>query len=212
MMLNIKNMNYKNMNTYQKYINEQFSISDLDFTDDGTEYNTNIFNKDVLDIDKIAADILYGNDIDEGVINKLNNYTSVFKVKSKQQLQNIVVWYSNNYPNDSLNWLDVSGITDMSYLFYNHNYNGDISEWDVSNVTNMKQMFMFSVFNQDISKWDVSNVTNMKQMFTYSKFNKDISNWDVANVEHFYEIFAHSILDIKYRPDELEGIYNYIYC
>ena len=200
------------MNTYmQKLIKEQFNINDLDFSDDEQEYNTNIFNKEILDITKIVEDILNDNNIDERYIRKLNNCISVFKVKSKTQLSNIIKWYSQNYSKYSLNWLDVSGITNMSFLFYGMQYDGDISEWDVSNVTNMKYMFGFSIFNCDISKWDVSNVTDMTGMFYKSKFNHDISEWNTSNVDKFYEIFACSSLKTENRPIDLEGVYNYYY-
>ena len=91
--------------------------------------------------------------------------TSVIKPKNKNELLKIVNCYSYNYKRDSLNWLDVSEITDMSDLFYDTMYNGDISNWDVSNVTNMKQMFRHSYYEHDLSKWDVSNVQNMSYMF-----------------------------------------------
>ena len=77
--------------------------------------------------------------------------TSVVRPKNKMQLKIVVFFYSKYYPENSMNWLDVSMITDMYKIFKNTKYNGDISKWDVSNVTDMDSMFMNSQFNKDIS-------------------------------------------------------------
>ncbi len=103
--------------------------------------------------------------------------------------------------------LDVSGITDMSYLMVSvasylgyekgyecdvvKDFNQDISSWDVSNVTNMSQMFKFAYsFNQNINSWDVSNVKDMSGMFNYAySFNQNIGSWDVSNVKNMNSMF-----------------------
>ena len=95
----------------------------------------------------------------------------------------------------NLNWLDVSHITDMRYMFDDYNakgFHGDISEWDVSNVTTMEKMFYgCDKFNCDISNWDVSKVKNMKSMFvTCTVFNQPIQKWNVSNVENMCDMFA----------------------
>ncbi|AJC92635.1 hypothetical protein (DUF285 repeat domain) [Campylobacter subantarcticus LMG 24377] len=94
---------------------------------------------------------------------------------------------------DGIETWDVSNVTKMSSMFAGcKNFNGDISKWDVSNVTNMWSMFKgCENFNGDLSKWDVSNVTDMGRMFEGCKnFNGDLSKWDVSNVTKMSSMFA----------------------
>jgi surface protein len=132
-------------------------------------------------------------DITKDEYNLLITYTGIYKVRNKGELSNIIKNFIKYFGNEcNLNWIDVSNITDMYYLFRSTNFNGDISEWNVSNVTSMEQMFAMSNFNGDISKWDVSNVTNMQSMFSNSQFNQDISNWNVSNVINMCSMFWNS--------------------
>ena len=132
-------------------------------------------------------------DITNDEYNLLITYTGIYKVRDKGELYNIIKNSIKYFGNEcNLNWIDVSNITDMYYLFRSTKFNGDISEWDVSNVTRMEQMFADSIFNGDISKWNVSNVTNMECMFTGTPFNGDISNWNVSNVRNMCSMFSES--------------------
>ena len=135
------------------------------------------------------------------VIKKSNQYK--YFPQSKLELREIIENRIKDEGNEvDLNDIDVSNITDMSYLFSYINFNGDISMWDVSNVTNMGYMFYdCKSFNKDISQWDVSKVTNMHGMFCgCDKFNKDISNWDVSNVNKTTNMFAGCLIEGKYKP------------
>ena len=176
----------------QQFIKEQFSISDMDFSDDEPEYNANIFSKNIVDPEKIYNNIISKGEAAETEINELDNYISAVSPSNINDLADIITFYSQKYPEKSLNWLDVSGITDMGTLFWNKRYDGDISKWDVSNVTNMCSMFAYSWFTHDISSWNVSNVTNMGEMFRWTTFNQDISQWDVSNVRDMSYMFCHS--------------------
>ncbi len=119
--------------------------------------------------------------------------TQNIKVTDKEQLKQLILkTISEQGYECDLNFIDVSEITDMSFLFKFSMFNGNISRWNVSNVQNMNSMFEGSSFNGDISNWDVSNVTDMREMFTDSLFNGDISNWDVSNVKNIREIFRYS--------------------
>ena len=119
--------------------------------------------------------------LDEFILEKLkvSKIETKYKPKTKEELVDLIIKeIEANGPSCSLNHIDVSNITDMSYLFRGGNkdkftlghptlskFNGDISEWDVSNVKDMTGMFKESKFNGDISAWDVSNVENMERMF-----------------------------------------------
>ena len=62
--------------------------------------------------------------------------------KTREELRNIIAErIDKEGPEVDLNDIDVSNVTDMSYLFRFLKFNGNISKWDVSKVINMKYMF-----------------------------------------------------------------------
>ena len=140
--------------------------------------------------------------IQEKLIIKKSNLYKYFP-QSKEELKSIIETRIKDEGNEvNLNNIDVSNITDMSYLFARKDFNGDISNWDVSNVKDMAGMFFeCKSFNKDISTWDVSNVTNMSYMFyECTSFNQDISDWDVLNVKDMYNMLTNCPIEKKYKP------------
>jgi len=112
---------------------------------------------------------------------------ALYKVDDANDLKNII----KRMPDDSnLNWIDVSELVSLGYVFDRTTFNGDISLWDVIHVTDMTATFRNSKFNGDISLWDVSGVKSMSVMFNGSAFNGDISNWDVSGVEDMAWMFS----------------------
>lgn len=97
-----------------------------------------------------------------------------------------------NLGSPNLNHWDLSGISDLRFMFSESNFNGAIDQWDVSNVTNMGGLFAFdSLFNQPIGNWDVSSLSYMGEIFRAAKaFNQPIGNWDVSNVTQFFGAFS----------------------
>lgn len=130
----------------------------------------------------------------------INTNVGVFKV-NREQLINLINKLKMH--NISLNWLDVSNITNMNDMFAHLDFNGDISKWDVRKVSDMSYMFYKSKFNGNISKWDVRNVINMRSMFAYSEFNMDISNWEIHPKSVTYDMFFRCPIEAKYKPKKL---------
>ena len=107
----------------------------------------------------------------------LIKFIGIYKVLDHDELKDLIEYFTEQFGNGStLNWIDVS------------------------NVTDMRGMFSFSEFNGDISKWDVGNVTNMHGMFKKSKFNSDISQWDVSKVNDKRDIFKECPIKEEYKP------------
>ena len=106
----------------------------------------NLFNKNIVNPHDVYDRILNSKNIDKYEIEFINGIVSEVMPKNKASLRKVVKYYSKNYPNDSLNWLNVSEMTNLSGLFmgddlHMNNYTGDISMWDVSNATDINSMF-----------------------------------------------------------------------
>lgn len=91
--------------------------------------------------------------------------------------------------------LDTSGVTDMSYIFYQCSSLTmlDVSGWDTSNVTDMSFMFYqcSGLTILDVSGFDTSNVITMKYMFAGCKNVQELDtiSWDTSNVTNMSYMF-----------------------
>ena len=101
-----------------------------------------------------------------------------------------------------LSGLDVSNVTNMSYMFNGTNNltHLDLSGWDTSNVTDMSYMFynMSGLTTLDVSHFDTSNVVNMREMFrgTSRLTALNISSWDVSKVKNMNSMFKNTGLSM----------------
>ena len=135
-------------------------------------------------------------------ISKFSSYS--YKPTNKEELKEIINSRFDEEGTDcDLNDIDVSLVTDMSWLFACTDFTGDISEWDVSHVTKMMGMFLRSKFNGDISNWDVSKVDDMSRMFQHAYFNQDISNWKIRQDCDTMYMFLDCPIKEKYKPNIL---------
>jgi surface protein len=73
-------------------------------------------------------------------------------------------WPDQNPYGTVPNCWDTSQVTDMSYGFFDQDFNERIDCWDTSNVVTMQGMFQdVPSFNQPLNTWNVSKVTDMSR-------------------------------------------------
>ncbi|RIY32882.1 hypothetical protein CKF54_04100 [Psittacicella hinzii] len=149
---------------------------------------------------------LYGKDI--------ANMGKTFVFTDKFILREFIKNYVSQFENEpdkiiDLNFIDVSNITDLSYVL--------AGEFDVLRSSEFDQLgiyysdgekkikyYYLSGFGYihcladqqyipkkiDISKWNVSNVQNLNMTFICGGYEPDVSNWDVANLKEMQYTFA----------------------
>ena len=95
--------------------------------------------------------------------------------------------------NPAIEFVDVSEIKDMSYLFKNSDFGGswtaDISGWDTSNVANMGYMFQDCKNLEEVSLPHTGKVTYMSFMFDGCKNLTEVSLPHTENVKNMYVMF-----------------------
>lgn len=121
--------------------------------------------------------------------------------KDKTHLKKIIAKEIQlNGNNCDLNHIDVSELTDLSYLFAYElkDFNGNISKWNVSKVQYMNYLFEFSLFNGNISEWNPLSVIDMQHIFSNSKFSGETSDWKPIVLQSVYNMFVNCPAPIPY--------------
>lgn len=99
----------------------------------------------------------------------------------------------------------VSGVeyesVDRALLIQRRDEGKDLTKVCVSNVTDMSFLFFDSEFNQPIGNWDVRNVIDMDWMFRSSNFNQPINEWCVVAIPAEPANFSNnSLLSAENKP------------
>ena len=182
-MKNKKALYEKIMRTVSKEVKRALLEYDVTMAGSGDSYNSETTTDDFYEQSEIKfQDIYY-----DGKYHPEDNETLCDLVRNLMLEDGVM----------NLNCIDVSNITDFSYVFADNSGLPwiDIDEWDVSNGVSFEGMFMdCPYFNADLSKWNVINGRNFSKMFfNCAKFNSDLRNWRVDHAEDTSMMFCDCI-------------------
>lgn len=92
------------------------------------------------------------------------------------------------------NNLDVSNVTDGSYMFYGcaNSTEIDVSQWDTSRIINFDKMFSNcqSLAFLNVNNWDMISGRSLSDMFAYSGITDiGLSKWNTENINNLSNLF-----------------------
>lgn len=151
----------------------------------------------------------------EGKIPDLKNFDisgAPVEAKSKTHLSSLIYLAISKYgPEVDLNFIDVSKVSDMSFLFFMSPFKGDISKWNISSDADITDMFKGSQLEEErkipvLKNFDISgspvvakNERHLKSLvhLAISKYGPcvDLNFIDVSNVSVMDEMFDESPFD-----------------
>ena len=180
---------YADTITFNSNVNAKI-VTDMSYMFVSSAWIINLKNLDTSNVTNMKGMFSKEEKLINNTTGELSYWAYIGKAGEK-----ITRFYSDVDDNDKMNYvrsinelsaLNVSKVTDMSYMFANSIYEGiDLSNWDTSKVENME--YMFSGTHAGSSKLNglkTSNVKNMSRMFLDSDLmSAEIENFDVSNVE-----------------------------
>lgn len=152
----------------------------------------------------ISTNSSNGNEFGKTLFKKIPTLTIANNVNSLAYAFNGILPYVAVFED-----MDLSTITDISYMFANNSDVGalDISNFkNASNITNVRSMFNDTHFTNGLlglNSIDTSNVTDFRNCFAYVRKTKtiDISSWKTTSATRTTSMFAFTeqlaILDIS---------------
>lgn len=172
-------------NVFVENVNVQFPVSDIEevIVSESDLVKDNIIDKNLF-IDKHP--FKFTNKTIKKAIKKYFSSSNEQRVKALIEYGHISTW-------------DVSGVTNMSKLFYGMVLISDISGWNVSNVVDFSYMFQDAkIHNVSLKNWNVEKALSMYSMFEGATFDNDtieIENWKLnGNVDLRRAFYNSSLL------------------